>query len=72
MFSVVNDCYTMRDFFEWFRVPPGLLWPQTLIGRSKLQHCMPIPQARTCIAIWCAATHDNKTHVSYDCRLHTK
>ena len=28
--------------------------------------------AHTYITIWCATTHDNKTHVPYDCILHTQ
>ena len=31
-----------------------------------------ILQTCTYIAIWCATTHDNKTHVPYDCLLCTK
>ena len=30
------------------------------------------PHIHMYIAIWCATTHDNRTHVPYDCILHTK
>ena len=60
---VLQSC--MRD-------PTGELQPQTGIIRSLMQHCVCMLQAHTYIAIWCATTHDNKTHVPYDCILHTK
>ena len=37
----------------------------TLCGYAVLQAC-------TLIAIWCATTHDNKTHTPYDYMLHIK
>ena len=48
------------------------LRPQTHIGRSLIQNCVRILQAHTYIAIWCVITVDNKTHIHYDCILHTK
>ena len=42
------------------------------IGLSLIQHCVRILQAHTHVTIWCATMHDNKTHVAYDCTLHTK
>ena len=34
--------------------------------------CVRILQDHTYIAIWSATTHENKTHVLYDCISHTK
>ena len=34
--------------------------------------CVCILPARTYIAIWCATTPDNKSHVPYDCIPHNK
>ena len=45
------------------RDPTEELLSQTCIGCSLLEHCVCILQACTYIAIWCAAMHDNKTHV---------
>ena len=47
----------------------GELRPLKRVSRSLTQHCLPILQARTLIAIWCPTTHDNLTHVPYDCLL---
>ena len=42
------------------------------IGHSLMQNCMHILQVCIYIAIWCATMHDTKTHIPYDCILHTK
>ena len=73
-FIILNDCSTIRDIpsvVQGFkRDANGALWPQTRIGRSLSQNCVHILQVH--IAIWCATIHDNKTHIPYDCILHTK
>ena len=45
----------------------GELRPQT---RIVVVLCYNILHACTYIAIWCVTTHDNKSHVAYDCTTH--
>ena len=76
MVSISNDCSTIVDIlcvvYNCMRDSTGELRPQIRISRSLIQNCVYILQALIYIAIWCATTHDNKTHVPYDCILHTK
>ena len=78
MFSISNDCCTIGPIpcmvQSCTRDPTGELLPQTCINHSLVQNGMRILQARTYMYnnIWCASTHDNKTHKPYDCILHTK
>ena len=64
-----------KTFFVWFRVALGNLLESHMAQdthRSFADTSVCILQACTYIAIWCASTRDNKTHVPYDCTLHTK
>ena len=68
-FYILKDCSTIEFacflFYSCMR--------DTISELSLLtQHCVLILQARKYIAIWCATTHDSKTHVPYVCILHTK
>ena len=61
----------------WFREScmkdlTGELWVPDMQPYSDTKLCAHILEACTYIAIWCATTHDNKTHVPYDCLLYTK
>ena len=55
----------LHERFDW-RAAGGERGGQTHVSWSLIQHFVCILQARTYIAVWCSATHDNKTHVPYD------
>ena len=57
----------LHDRSEWRATAPDMH-----CGHSLRQHCVHMLQTCTYIAIWCATMHDNKTHIPYDCILHTK
>ena len=71
-FCISNNCSTIgqsKTFLECLRVA-GRWGPDTYcISHSLIQHCV-----RTCkpVPIWCTTTRDNKTHIPYDCILHSK
>ena len=71
---ISNDCSITRDIpcVVCVRNPTGDIQPQTCIGHSLIQHCVHMLQAVSYITIWCATTHNNKTHILYDCILCTK
>ena len=50
----------------------GELWPYIHISRSLAQNCVCVLQVCIFITIWCTTMHDNKTHITYNCTLHTK
>ena len=60
-FYISNSCSTIRRFLVCFRVA----W------EIRLESYDPRHSSYSKIAVWCAAMHDNKTHVPYDCILHT-
>ena len=65
-----------KTFLVWFGVA-WEIWLESYDPRHAHRlfsdtNCVHILQACTYIAIWYATTHDNKTHVPYDCILHTK
>ena len=64
-FRISNDCSIIKDIscLSCMRDPTGKLRPQTHIDQSLTQNCVRTLKAHTYIAIWCATTHDNKTHV---------
>ena len=76
MFGILNNCPTIRDIpclvWSYKKHWTWDLWPQTCISHSLIQHCVFILQAYRYIAIWRSSMHDNKTHIPYDCTLHTK
>ena len=59
-----------ETFLVWFTVAREIL--QTCISHSLLQNCVCILQTHKYITVWCATTPDSKTHLPYDCMLHTK
>ena len=61
-------CLELHERFDWITTAPA----QTRIGLSLIQRCVCILPAHTYITIWCITSHDNKTHVPYDWRPHTK
>ena len=64
-----------ETFLVWFRVA-WEIWLESYVPRLASvipsQHCVQILQTCTYIAIWCTTIYDNKTHVTFDCILHTK
>ena len=73
--SISNDCFTIEDILcviqSSMRFLTGELRPQTCIS-CFLIHGVCILQTCTYTVLQCTSTHDNKTHVAYDCTLHTK
>ena len=55
----------LHERFNW-----KAMAPDTHHSHSLIQHCVCMLQALTYITIWCATTHDNKTHIAYDCITH--
>ena len=76
MFSISNNCNIIGDILcvvqSCTRDLTRELRPKTRIGRSLIQHCVCILQVHIYIILWYATMPDNKTHVPYDCILHTK
>ena len=67
-------CFQNRQFAKFHSLAVSIQYmaPDIHHGRSLIQHGLRILQAHTYIAIWCVTTPDNKTHVPYDCVVHTK
>ena len=67
----------LDTFFVWFRVAWEIRLESYGLRHaafipSSVQHCVRILQSHTYIAISYATTPENKTHVPYDCIVHTK
>ena len=75
-FCISHKCFTIGDIpcmvQSCMRDSTTELQLQTCTDHSLMQHFVHILQAYTYIAIWCTTIHDSKTHVPYDCILHTK
>ena len=75
-FCISNDCSSIGEFLVCLRVCmrdyPREHQPQTCISCSLMQYFLHILQACMYITVSCAAKHGNKTHLPYDCILHTK
>ena len=65
----------LKTFFVWFReLLERFYWRATASDTIQLFSgaMLCALQACTYITIWCPTTHDNKTHIPYECMLHTK
>ena len=76
-FFISNDCSTFGDIscvvWSCMRDPTGELRPRqtsVVLWYNIVSACT--ASRYVYIAIWCATTHDNETHLPYDCMLHTK
>ena len=62
-----------ETFLLWFTIElhERSIWravaSDTHHGHSLIQHSVYTMQPCTYIAIWCTTTHDNKTHIAYNC-----
>ena len=54
----------LHEKFDWRAMAPDTHW--SFFDTT----CHACTTAHIYIAIWCVTTHDNKTHVAYDCTTH--